>query len=89
MFMREVADMHRELFAEHADLYGANVAAKIERCLAVTDAEYEAGARPRERYRERSPSLGGRRPASSRPTLPCVAPPAGTTSASCASRLTR
>ena len=41
--MREVADVHRELFAEQADLYGANVAAKIETCLAVTDGEYEAG----------------------------------------------
>ena len=40
-FMREVADVHRELFAEHADSYGENVRPKIERCLAVTDAEYE------------------------------------------------
>ena len=34
-FMREVADVHRELFAEHAELYGDNVRPKIERCLAV------------------------------------------------------
>jgi aspartyl-tRNA(Asn)/glutamyl-tRNA(Gln) amidotransferase subunit A len=52
VFMREVADTHRELYAEHGDLYGENVAAKIERCLAVTDGEYEAGLRGRERYRE-------------------------------------
>ena len=33
--MREVADVHRELYAEHAELYGENIAPKIERCLAV------------------------------------------------------
>ena len=33
-FSHEVADVHRELFAEHAELYGENVRAKIERCLA-------------------------------------------------------
>jgi aspartyl-tRNA(Asn)/glutamyl-tRNA(Gln) amidotransferase subunit A len=52
-FMREVADVHRDLFAEHADAYGDNVRGKIERCLAVTDTEYEAAARRREEYRER------------------------------------
>lgn len=31
MFRREVADVHRELFAEHADSYGMNVRMKIER----------------------------------------------------------
>ena len=35
--MREVADVHRDLFAESADSYGPNVRAKIERCLEVTD----------------------------------------------------
>jgi hypothetical protein len=39
MFMREVADVHRDLFAEHADSYGDSVRAKIERCLAVTDSD--------------------------------------------------
>ena len=43
VFMREVAEVHRELFAENADLYSANVAAKLELCLAVTDSDYEAG----------------------------------------------
>jgi aspartyl-tRNA(Asn)/glutamyl-tRNA(Gln) amidotransferase subunit A len=51
-FMREVADVHRELFAEHRDAYGDNVRTKVERCLAVTDAEYEGAARRREEYRE-------------------------------------
>ena len=53
-FMREVADVHRELFAEHGEAYGEEVAAKIERCLAVTDAEYEAYRRRRAEYRERA-----------------------------------
>ena len=57
MFMREVADVHRELYAENADLYGANVAAKIELCLAVTDSEYEAGLRARDAYREQMAEL--------------------------------
>jgi aspartyl-tRNA(Asn)/glutamyl-tRNA(Gln) amidotransferase subunit A len=53
-FMHEVADVHRDLFAEHAPLYGDNVRTKIERCLAVTDAEHEAALRARERYRVRA-----------------------------------
>jgi aspartyl-tRNA(Asn)/glutamyl-tRNA(Gln) amidotransferase subunit A len=54
MFMREVADVHRDLYAEHADSYGANVRTKIERCLAVTDAEYEDAVRRRGEYHERA-----------------------------------
>jgi aspartyl-tRNA(Asn)/glutamyl-tRNA(Gln) amidotransferase subunit A len=54
MFMREVADVHRDLYAEHRDLYGANVGGKVERCLAVTDAEYEAAVRRRDDYRQQA-----------------------------------
>jgi aspartyl-tRNA(Asn)/glutamyl-tRNA(Gln) amidotransferase subunit A len=50
VFMREVADVHRELYAEHAELYGENVRPKIERCLAVTDAEVAAAAAARAAY---------------------------------------
>jgi Asp-tRNA(Asn)/Glu-tRNA(Gln) amidotransferase A subunit family amidase len=53
VFMREVADIHRELYAEQAELYGENVATKIERCLAVTDEEYRQALAARESYRER------------------------------------
>ena len=49
-FMREVADVHRELFAEHRDRYGPNVRTKIERCLAVPDEE-ERVPRRRAAYR--------------------------------------
>jgi aspartyl-tRNA(Asn)/glutamyl-tRNA(Gln) amidotransferase subunit A len=52
MFMHEVADVHRDLFAEHRDAYGDNVRTKVERCLAVVEAEYEAASRRREEYRE-------------------------------------
>src|SRR5207247_9943472 len=52
-FMREAADVHRELFEEHADSYSDNVRVKLERCLAVTDSDYERAAANRERYRER------------------------------------
>jgi Asp-tRNA(Asn)/Glu-tRNA(Gln) amidotransferase A subunit family amidase len=54
MFMREVAEVHRDLYAEHRDLYGANVGGKVERCLAVTDAEYEAAVRRRDDYRQQA-----------------------------------
>ncbi|HEV3478885.1 MAG TPA: amidase [Gaiellaceae bacterium] len=54
MFMREVAEVHRDLFAEHRESYGENVRTKIDRCLAVTDTEHEAARRCREEYRERA-----------------------------------
>ena len=33
VFMREVADVHRELYAENADLYGEDVRLKLEKLL--------------------------------------------------------
>jgi aspartyl-tRNA(Asn)/glutamyl-tRNA(Gln) amidotransferase subunit A len=53
LFNREVADVHRGLFPEHADSYGDGVRTKIERCLRVTAAEAEAAGRARSEYRER------------------------------------
>jgi aspartyl-tRNA(Asn)/glutamyl-tRNA(Gln) amidotransferase subunit A len=53
-FMREVGDVHRELFAEHRDDYGDNVRTKVDRCLTVTDAEDAAARGRREEYRERA-----------------------------------
>ena len=32
VFMREIADIHRDLFAEYGELYGENIRPKIERC---------------------------------------------------------
>ena len=54
VFMREVADVHRDLFAEFADSYGDNVRTKVELCLALSDGEYEAGLRAREELRKRA-----------------------------------
>ena len=77
LFMREAADVHRELFAENADLYGEDVRIKLERCLAVRDADVERAVRLRERYREQvSAALEGVDLVLT-PTLPCVAPPLG------------
>jgi Asp-tRNA(Asn)/Glu-tRNA(Gln) amidotransferase A subunit family amidase len=52
-FMRDVAGVHQDLFGEHVDEYGSNVRTKVERCLTVTDAEYEAANARRQEYRER------------------------------------
>jgi aspartyl-tRNA(Asn)/glutamyl-tRNA(Gln) amidotransferase subunit A len=74
VFMREVADVHRDLFAHHADEYGADVRSKIERCLRVTDEEYEAGLQAREAYRERCERLVAEFDLVLAPTLSFVAP---------------
>src|SRR5437870_7561605 len=52
VFMREVADVHRELYAEHAELYGENVRPKVERCLAVSEAEAAAAGAARTAYEQ-------------------------------------
>ena len=54
VFMHEAADVHRDLLAEFADSYGDNVRTKIERCLTVTDGEYEAAVRAREEIAEQA-----------------------------------
>jgi aspartyl-tRNA(Asn)/glutamyl-tRNA(Gln) amidotransferase subunit A len=77
VFMREAADVHRDLFAERADEYGPNVREKIERCLAVTDAEYEEGLAARGRYREAAGAVISGYDLLVAPTLTTVAPPIG------------
>jgi aspartyl-tRNA(Asn)/glutamyl-tRNA(Gln) amidotransferase subunit A len=76
LFMREVGDVHRELYPEHAELYGENISPKIERCLAVSEGEAAAAATAREVYRERM--VEGFEPFDVvvTPTLACVAPAA-------------
>jgi aspartyl-tRNA(Asn)/glutamyl-tRNA(Gln) amidotransferase subunit A len=76
VFMREAAESHRGLFPEHADAYGANVRAKLERCLQVTDAEHDAGLRRLEEYRERGAAAFAGLDLLVTPTLAFVAPPA-------------
>jgi aspartyl-tRNA(Asn)/glutamyl-tRNA(Gln) amidotransferase subunit A len=74
-FMREVANVHRELYEEQADLYGENVAVKIERCLAVSDGEAAAATRRRDDYRAKLEQIASGFDLLLTPTLPVVAPP--------------
>ena len=76
VFMREVAESHRGLFPDHADAYGDNVRAKLERCVRVSDAEFEAALRSREEYRERAAEAMAGLDLIVTPTLAFVAPPA-------------
>jgi aspartyl-tRNA(Asn)/glutamyl-tRNA(Gln) amidotransferase subunit A len=77
VFMREAALVHRDLFAENPDLYGDNVRTKIERCLAVTDEDYEQAL-----------AADGVDLILS-PTLECVAPPTGVGDLALRERLVR
>jgi len=74
VFMREAADVHRDLFAEFADSYGDNVRTKIERCLALTDGEYEAGLRARDEIAEQAEAAMDGLDLVVTPTLGSVAP---------------
>jgi Asp-tRNA(Asn)/Glu-tRNA(Gln) amidotransferase A subunit family amidase len=75
-FMREIAEVHRELYEESAELYGDNVQPKIERCLAVTDSEVAAAARARELLREQAEEALGANRLLFAPTTAFVAPAA-------------
>jgi aspartyl-tRNA(Asn)/glutamyl-tRNA(Gln) amidotransferase subunit A len=77
LFMHEVAAVHRELYEEHGELYGDELAVKIERCLAVSDAEAALAERARSEYRERCEELLDGLDLLLTPTLECVAPPVG------------
>lgn len=76
-FEREAAEVHAELWREHRDLYGENVAVKIARAMEVTDAEAEAAVHMRELYREQIAELTVDYDLVVTPTLAMVAPPAG------------
>ena len=75
LFMREVADVHRALFPEHAEEYGERVRTKIEACLEVTDAEVAAAQRVRELYREQCAEALAGYDLLVTPTTAFVAPP--------------
>jgi aspartyl-tRNA(Asn)/glutamyl-tRNA(Gln) amidotransferase subunit A len=76
-FQREVADVHRDLFAEHRDLYGGNVRTKVKHCLTVTDNEAEEAREARDAYRERALDALGDADLLLAPTMAFVAPPTG------------
>jgi aspartyl-tRNA(Asn)/glutamyl-tRNA(Gln) amidotransferase subunit A len=75
--MRETGETHVKLFSEYRDRYGHDVAEKLDRCLEVTDREYEAGLETRERYRERFAELMRGIDVVLTPSQPMVAPPVG------------
>ncbi len=77
VFGFEAAAIHRELFAEHSELYGEDVAAKLGHVLELTESEYAGALRRRELYREQVLALLGPADLLLTPTLPCVAPPVG------------
>jgi aspartyl-tRNA(Asn)/glutamyl-tRNA(Gln) amidotransferase subunit A len=74
VFMREAGDVHRDLFAEFADSYGENVRTKIERCLELTEREYDAGLRARRELAERAEEALDGLDLVLTPTLAFVAP---------------
>jgi aspartyl-tRNA(Asn)/glutamyl-tRNA(Gln) amidotransferase subunit A len=76
-FMAEAAGVHRDLFAEHADLYGENVRTKVERCLALADEEAERASRARAAYVDAYLNAVAGLDLVLAPTLECVAPPTG------------
>jgi aspartyl-tRNA(Asn)/glutamyl-tRNA(Gln) amidotransferase subunit A len=77
LFMREVGDVHRPLFPEHADEYGDDVRVKLERCLEVSLEEAEGAGRRRDGYRHRALEATAEVDLLLTPTLPGVAPPVG------------
>jgi aspartyl-tRNA(Asn)/glutamyl-tRNA(Gln) amidotransferase subunit A len=74
-FMREIADVHRSLLSEHEDEYGDNVRTKVKRCLAVGDADVEAGRRARTAYRKTAEDTLAGLDLLVTPTIGFVAPP--------------
>ncbi len=74
-FMREVAEVHSELYAEQSDLYGENIRSKIERCLAVTDGEYDAAVHARGELGERADEALAAHDVLVTPVLSCPVPP--------------
>jgi aspartyl-tRNA(Asn)/glutamyl-tRNA(Gln) amidotransferase subunit A len=76
-FQAEAADVHRELFAEHADQYGENVRRKLEAAFAVTDEQVAASREEREAYRGQALAALDGFDVLLTPTMPMVAPPVG------------
>jgi aspartyl-tRNA(Asn)/glutamyl-tRNA(Gln) amidotransferase subunit A len=76
VFMREVAEVHRELFAAERDRYGANVGHKVALALALADADHERALAARAEYRERMAEACSGVDLLLTPTIGFVAPPA-------------
>ncbi|HEY7562966.1 MAG TPA: amidase family protein [Gaiellaceae bacterium] len=76
-FQAEAADVHRDLFAAQADLYGENVRRKLEAAFAVTAEQTDASRAEREAYRERTTAALDGFDVLLTPTMPMAAPPVG------------
>jgi aspartyl-tRNA(Asn)/glutamyl-tRNA(Gln) amidotransferase subunit A len=79
LFMYEVARVHEELYAEHADEYGEDVGRRVERALTITRSEADTAARRREEYRERCAAVAREWDLLVFPTQAFVAPAVGQT----------
>jgi Asp-tRNA(Asn)/Glu-tRNA(Gln) amidotransferase A subunit family amidase len=76
-FQAEAAEVHRELFAAHADVYGENVRRKLERAFSVSDEDVAASRAERDAYRQRALEALEGLDVVLTPTMPMVAPPVG------------
>ena len=76
VFMREVAEVHRERYAAQPDGYGHNVGTKVARCLWVPDDVHELALRRRAEHRSRLAALFDEVDLLVTPTIPCAPPPA-------------
>jgi aspartyl-tRNA(Asn)/glutamyl-tRNA(Gln) amidotransferase subunit A len=76
-FQVEAAEVHRELFAQHSDLYGENVRRKLQAAFSAGEAEVAASLAERESYRERALAALERFDVLLTPTMPMVAPRVG------------
>ncbi len=76
LFGREVAVVHHDLWRDHREAYGAEVAWKVELAMAVTDADAEEAGHARRRFREQIAVLTAGVDLVVTPTLAMVAPPA-------------
>ena len=76
-FEREAARVHEPLWREHRELYGENVAKKLQRALTVTDVDAARASRERDLYRERIAEAFDDVDLVLTPTLTTVAPPSG------------
>ena len=76
-FQREIAEVHRDLFADRGDLYGANVRTKVGLAMEVSDAEASTARAARERHREVFDAALDGLDLAIAPTLPIPPPPVG------------
>jgi aspartyl-tRNA(Asn)/glutamyl-tRNA(Gln) amidotransferase subunit A len=74
-FMREVGDVHRELFARSSELYGDLVRAKFAACLDISDGEYETALAARAAHLEKAQEALNGCDLLLTPTLPIGPPP--------------